>query len=179
MTAQTNLFIALVVLLMMPARHATADQAIESRTTNGISTHSIDDLAWMAGCWAATDEAGKTTEECWMAPAGGLMLGAHRESRPGKPAWFEHLRIQQGTGEGVPEPVVYWASPGGAAATAFELASVEGQRAIFENAAHDFPQRIIYHRVGETLEVRAEGEGGGAARALEWSWKRVPFPGGT
>ena len=41
---------------------------------------SVDDLAWMAGCWADAEE-GQRTEECWLAPRGGMMLGVHRVGR--------------------------------------------------------------------------------------------------
>ena len=68
---------------------------------------SLDDLGWLAGFWVGS--AGETTmEEIWTPPAGGVMLGLHRDMTPGRPAFFEYLRIEQRESE-----VVYIASPRG------------------------------------------------------------------
>jgi hypothetical protein len=106
-------------------------------------------------------------EEIWLAPKGGMLLGLHRDVVPGQRAFFEFLRIVE-SGDGI----VYEASPGGRPATAFTLTSLDGERAVFENPAHDFPQRIIYMRQGDDLRARVEGMQNGRARSEEWAWRR-------
>ena len=44
---------------------------------------------------------------------------------------------------------------------------------MFENAAHDFPQRVLYWREGEFLKARIEGTLKGKERAQEWRFSPV------
>lgn len=123
---------------------------------------SIDQLRWMAGSWAAEGDD-RSTEELWTEPAGGLMLGLNRSVPVRGKTQFEFLRIEQRDRE-----VVYLASPGGAAPTPFTLVKVTAARAEFENAQHDFPQRVIYWKEGVNLCARVEtlaGEG------EQWCWE--------
>jgi hypothetical protein len=43
--------------------------------------------------------------------------------------------------------------------------------AVFENPGHDFPQRIIYRREGDSLIARIEGEVDGRRRSAQWEWR--------
>lgn len=128
------------------------------------SEHALADLAWMAGDWRS-EEAGVAAEELWTAPRGGVMLGVHRDARPGRPASWEFLRIQEEAGG-----LVYYASPGGVAPTPFALVEVGERRAVFANPGHDFPKRIVYWIAPDgTLNARADaGEG---TSGPEWSWE--------
>jgi len=69
---------------------------------------SVTDLAWMSGSWA-TVEGERWTEEVWVAPRGGVMMGLSRTGQGESFSEYEYIRIQAGA-DGVP---VYWASPGG------------------------------------------------------------------
>jgi len=128
----------------------------------------VAELSWLAGCWHH-EEAGRVSEECWMAPRAGMMLGLHRDVRAGRP-FFEYLRIADHDGG-----VAYLASPRGREPTAFRLIENGAQRAVFANPEHDFPQRIIYWLSDDDrLHARIEGEVDGEARSSEWSWARAP-----
>lgn len=124
-------------------------------------------LAWMAGTWTGTAD-GTDTEEVWIAPKGGTMLGLHRDVANGRTVSFEFLRI-----EGTPAGAVYWGSPGGNAATPFRQVSNADRRVVFENKDHDFPTRILYW-LGQdgALHARIEGTQGGKAASEEWTWRR-------
>ena len=129
---------------------------------------SLDDLAWMAGSWASRD-GGKVSEEHWTAPAGGMMLGVHRDLEGGRAA-FEFLRIEERDGK-----VIYLASPEGRPVTPFELIESAapgsaGQRAVFANPEHDFPQRILYWREGGSLCAAVEGPIDGETVSERWCW---------
>lgn len=124
-------------------------------------------LAWLAGSWAG-EEGGRSTEEHWIAPRGGLMLGVHREVAGGKAVSFEFLRIEARAGV-----VVYVASPEGAPPTEFRLVQSGPSRAVFENLRHDFPVRILYWLTTDgSLHARIEGPGE-KPRAFEWVWRRA------
>jgi hypothetical protein len=45
------------------------------------------------------------------------------------------------------------------------------QKVVFENLEHDFPQRIIYSRSGDTLTARIEDESG--EKSMEWVWTKT------
>lgn len=101
-----------------------------------------------------------------MAPRAGSMLGMHRDVKGGTTVGFEFARIEIRDGK-----PVYLASPGGAAPTPFTAVEVGERRVVFENKAHDFPQRVIYWRDGAALRARIEGQQGGRPAFEEWAWQ--------
>lgn len=130
---------------------------------------SIEDLAFLAGCWASEQgEAG--SGEQWMAPAGGTMLGMSRTVRGGATVAWEFLQIR----EVEPGKLAYVARPSGQAEASFALVRVAAGEAVFENPQHDFPQRIVYRREGEErLLARVEGPQGEAWRGIDFPLRRV------
>jgi hypothetical protein len=125
-------------------------------------------LAWMAGNWAGV-QGGIEMEELWQAPKGNTMLGLHRDVAGGRTVSFEFLRI-----EAKPDGISYWASPGGRPATQFRLIELKGKRVVFENAKHDFPQRIIYWLSDDgALHAKIEGTMNGKPASEEWTWRRA------
>ena len=125
----------------------------------------LEELAWLAGTWAGQKD-GVHSEELWTAAAGGMMLGLHRDVRPGSKAFFEFLRI-----EATPDGLAYIASPAGQPAKAFPLLGAGDRSVVFGDPQHDFPQRLTYRREGDRLHVRAEGQGRQGPRVLEWTWE--------
>lgn len=64
--------------------------------------------------------------------------------------------------------------PGGVGSVEFQPRTVASNRIEWENLTHDFPQRIIYHRIGkDTLTVRVEGGEGGSLRSTTWEMMRT------
>jgi len=125
-------------------------------------------LAWLAGSWSG-GEGEQAMEEHWTTPAGGMMVGMHRDLRPGRQAFFEFLRIVEEEGR-----IGYHAMPAGRSpATIFPLLSMSDRRVVFEKPDHDFPQRILYWLdEGGTLHARIEGTQGGEAQSMEWQYRR-------
>lgn len=126
----------------------------------------LDDLAWMAGTWM--QRKGTTdTEEQWLAPKGGLMLGVGRTVRDGKAVEFEMLRIEMKDGK-----PVYLAMPQARPATEFRTVEQAATKVVFERDGDDFPKRVMYWRDGESLMARIEGTMKGQARSREWRYDR-------
>ena len=125
----------------------------------------IERLGWLAGCWSRTHaEAG--SGEQWMAPRGGTMLGVSRTVRDGRTVEYEFVVIRAGQ-DG---RLVYHAHPSGQPSAVFRLARAGDREVVFENAAHDFPQRVGYRLDhDERLTAWIEGSRDGATR-------RIPFP---
>ena len=127
----------------------------------------LDQLAWISGQWAGPLGRG-TAEEVWLSPAGGAMLGLSRVISSGRMLAFEYMRIERRGND-----IYYVAQPGGRPPTAFQLTKLEGQSALFENAGHDFPQRIRYRREGpDSLLATIEGEIKGQLRRQEFRFRR-------
>lgn len=132
-----------------------------------LQTAPIDQAAFLAGCWRQDKPSG-VVEEQWLAPGGGMMLGMSRTVRDGVARSYEFTRIQAVDGR-----LTFFAMPSGQAAAAFPLKSATDGELVFENPAHDFPQRVIYKSQGaDGLLGRIEGEIGGQARSVDFPYKR-------
>jgi len=146
-------------------RMAVIVLAMMSVTTTFAQKPTINDLSWMTGSWIGSVR-GVDMEEHWTAPKGNSMIGIHRDIAKGRTTSFEFLRIEQ---QG--DQVVYLSMPNGRSpATPFPLKEMSAARVVFENPAHDFPQRIIYWKDGNDLCARIEGTMNGKAGSEEWRW---------
>jgi hypothetical protein len=105
-----------------------------------------------------------------MAPAGRSMLGMSRTVRGGTTVAFEFLRII----EDEDGKVILVASPSGQQSTTFALASQTDNEAVFENPEHDFPQRVIYRLMPESLLLgTVEGTINGVAKIIDFPMKKT------
>src|SRR6478736_8036018 len=85
-------------------------------------------LAWLAGSWRM-EKAGRVTEEQWMAPSGGTMLGMSRTVVKGRVVEYEFMQVREGPGG----TLFFVARPSGQPEAAFQLLSLEDNGVIFEN----------------------------------------------
>ena len=130
---------------------------------------SIEALAWLAGCWSRAD-ADPGSGEQWTAPAGGTMLGVSRTVRNGRTVEWEFVVIRAAS-DGA---LAYHAHPSGQASAEFRLVRAGDREAVFENAAHDYPQRVGYRLDGDgNLTAWIEGVRNGATRRIEFPMRRV------
>ena len=127
---------------------------------------STADVAFLAGCWKL-EAKGRVVEEHWMAPSGGSLLGMSRTVVNGKTTEFEFIQIRD-----LPEGLTYIAKPSNQPEARFVAISRTGDEVVFENPAHDFPQRIRYRRSGDTLHARIEGTLNGKPRGADFRYAR-------
>ncbi len=128
----------------------------------------LDALSWLAGCWN-NPRGDPGSGEYWQPLAGKMMLGVGRTVRNGRTVEYEYLRLH----EDDQGRAVYTAVPSRQKETSFVAIEVGAGVATFENATHDFPQRIIYRRQGEdSLVVRIEGERQGQRRSIDFRFVR-------
>ena len=113
----------------------------------------IERVAWLTGCWTQTNGT-VLIEENWMAARGSVMLGVGRTTRG--------------------DTLVYGALPSGQGYTEFRAATATGDKVVFENQKHDFPQRVGYQRVGaDSLIGFIEGQRGGKTVRRSFPYARV------
>jgi hypothetical protein len=127
----------------------------------------VDRLSWMAGSWIA-EKDGATVRETWLPPLGGVMAGAGQTNRPGRKPFVEHMKITAD-----PAGATFTAVLPGQPPTPFVLKPGPDGEAVFENLAHDYPQRVIYRRCGVDLCAAVEGAVKGALRREEWRYTRI------
>ena len=146
----------LLAALLVPA--AAAAQA---RST-------LQPLSFMSGCWRGP-AGNQTIEEVYTAPTRNLMQGMTRYLRNDSVVDYEFTLIEaSGTGS------VLKPQPKGQAPTSFASKQSTTNRVVWENLAHDFPQRVIYQKIGtDSLLARIEG----GERGIEWRMARVRCPG--
>jgi len=134
---------------------------------NPTNPPALYDLSWLTGSWISEDGL---TEEHWTTPAGHMILGMNRMQRTGKMAFFEYLRIEKRQ-----DGIYYVASPKGGTPVSFKLTALQGQKAIFENPNHDFPQIITYERTGpRTLCASISGGEAQKKREVRWCFSSHP-----
>ena len=126
----------------------------------------VTQLAWFAGCWQIS-RGDQVIDEQWMTPRAGVMLGMSRIVRAGRTTATEFVTLRVVDGG-----VVYEATPSGQKPTPFPATTVSPDRAVFENAAHDYPKRIIYERKGESSLTASIDDGAGGKR-VEYPFQRV------
>ena len=131
------------------------------------SAASIGDLGWLTGCWSYDGQVVGSGEH-WLIPAGQTMFGVSRSVRDSKTVAFEYLRIEQTDDSSL----ALFASPSGQNTTRFDLIQLGETEAVFENPAHDFPQRIIYRLRGNSLLGRIEGKSDGKEVAVDFPMTR-------
>lgn len=124
-------------------------------------------LDWLAGTWTQS-KGDEVVTESWLGPGNGVMVAVNLTTRGPSRKTFEFLRIAE-----TPEGFSYFASPGGRDPVEFKLKEQREQRVVFENASHDFPQRVLYWRDGDALVARIEGTIAGAEKSREWRFSRT------
>jgi hypothetical protein len=135
--------------------------------TQAPASNDVERLSWLSGCWAQPRVNG-LVEEQWMTPRGGSMLGMSRTVIGGKTVEYEFLRITV-----VGSALAYVAKPSGQAEATFPVKAIEDGAVVFENLAHDFPQRIIYRRTAEgAVTARIEGTVNGETRGRDFPYTR-------
>lgn len=166
MTQRPAIFTAFLLATMAAAAFALHFPVPAAAAPAGAKVDSS--FAWLTGHWS-NGEGDNLVEELWMEPRGGAMLGVHRDFRGGRFVFFEFLRIVEDSAG-----VAYVAQPRGRAPTRFGLIERGERRVVFENAAHDYPQRILYW-IDEQgrLHARTEGTTAKGPRTEDWVWSRV------
>jgi hypothetical protein len=151
---------ALLVLLVSAGPLAAQDQPR--------SSSQLHELGFLTGCWQGRTASGSTIEERYTTPTNNLMLGMTRYLRDGLTRSFEFHLIGNVAGGGshlIPHP-------GGTASVTFAEKERAADRVVWENPAHDYPQRISYARVSpDSLVARIELMDG--SRATEYRMGKV------
>ena len=148
----------LCAFALLPATPPSAQQ-VDAR---------VEQVGWLAGCWE-TGSPQRLIQEQWTTPRGQTMLGMGRTVRDGRTIEYESIVIRIENGR-----LAYEAHPSGQPSAVFLSNPITEGRVVFENPAHDFPQRIGYERRGDdALLAWVEGTQNGRTRRTEFPYQRV------
>jgi hypothetical protein len=133
----------------------------------------IATVGWLQGCWQ-TPAGDRVVEEQWTAPRAGIMLSMGRTVRGNQLVEYEWVLLREHDGM-----LEYEAHPSGQPSAVFTAGTATANDVVFENAAHDFPQRVGYKRDGDSLLAWVEGTTNGKSRRVEFPYRRVACPAGN
>ncbi len=128
---------------------------------------SIDDLAWLEGKWERTNaKPGTVAEEHWQRNTNGELRGIGFTKRGADTAFVERLVIK------VIENEVYYSADvaHNQAPVLFKMITNDGNKVVFENKEHDFPNQISYELL-ENGELKAQISGKG--RTIDFPFRRL------
>lgn len=130
----------------------------------------VGKVAWLAGSWRM-EKNGRITEEQWMAPAGGGMLGMSRTTMRGRAVEHRFLQLKEGPGGSL----FYIVQASGQKEAVLTMKSLTETVVEFENQQDDFPKTISYSLHPDGSMVTAlEGQGSdGQPRRIENSFQRA------
>ena len=131
----------------------------------------VEQLAWLQGCWQSVS-GDRVVEEQWTAPRAGSLLGIGRTTRGNTLVEYEFVVVRERG-----ERLVYLAHPSGQAPAEFVSITISSSEVVFENAQHDFPQRVGYQRQGTDLAAWIEGTKDGRTRRVDFHYQRAACPG--
>ena len=127
----------------------------------------IGQVAWLSGCWV--QQAGQTmVEEHWTPPRGGTMLSVGRTTRADKLVEYEFVVLREQDSR-----LAYEAHPSGQPVATFLSIQIGEGVVMFEDPAHDFPQRVGYRKAGaDALDAWIEGTVRGQQRRVDFRYRR-------
>ena len=110
--------------------------------------NSLEQIEWMLGTWQL-EKSERFTSETWIRVSDNTFEGVGA-SQTASGKFVETLRIVK-----MAEQIFYIAkTPGNLFPVGFELKMCGDKRAVFENAKHDFPQKLDYQLVSnDTLKI--------------------------
>ncbi len=155
------LTVAASLLALLPNSVAAQSPA------SGADTPTMQSIAFMTGCWQESAQGG--LREHFTPAAENRMTGLSQFWRGNTIVDWEFHRLDLG-----PEGPILIPHPKGVESVPFAATGVEENRVVFSNPEHDFPNRIIYHRVhADTLVATVEGDAEGTP-VLEFRMAKVP-----
>ena len=128
---------------------------------------SVADLFWLSGCWQGR-QGSAVIEEIWSKPAGTTMLGLGRTVKNNRTVSFEFMQFREQNGT-----LAFLPQPQGGPQVTFPLKEFTPAKFVFENLAHDYPQRVSYERKNNLLVASIEGTEKGKFSRLEFVMRKV------
>lgn len=127
----------------------------------------IENAGWLTGLWENLYPEGKASEK-WDKLNDSTLVGSSHFIAGGDTVSAESIRLEQHGDDLFYIPIVRDQNAG--QPVSFKLTSSSGDQLVFENPAHDFPQKITYARISaDSLVAEISG-------IVEGQLRRQQFP---
>jgi hypothetical protein len=131
----------------------------------------ISSVSWLTGCLEMR-RGNRVVEEQRMPERAGTMVGMGRSVGLRGLDDYELTVIQEDGSR-----LLYVAHPRRQPVATFVATVASTDSVVFENPAHDFPQRVGYRRIGaDSVLAWIDGTSDGKQRRVEFPYRRVPCP---
>lgn len=145
--------------------------AIFSAQSQNFSDNDFKSLQSLQGIWKMETGRGPIYEE-WQVKSNNKLSGRSYRINNSDTVIMERIELYIEGNSIIYSPVV--SNQNNEQPVAFKLISNTGNRYIFENKEHDFPQRIIYNLVSkDSVHARIEGMRNGQERGSDFKYSRV------
>jgi hypothetical protein len=168
MTKKLNTAISILSLLIIILFGCEKNKEMETNEKSQQEV-TLKNLEWVIGTWKRETSHGIMYEN-WKMINDTLMKGKVYRLMEADTVVMEQLSLEIIDGDIFYVPVV----PHNKGAVYFKLIEQPGDKSIFENPEHDFPQRIIYSKIsGDSLHARIEGMNKGIESGRDFYFKRI------
>ena len=139
--------------------------------SQSFSENDFKALQGLEGLWKMETSRGAIYEE-WHTNSNNKMAGRSYRINNADTIVMERIELYREGNDIIYSPVV--SNQNNQQAVTFKLISITNGRYIFENKAHDFPQRIIYKiESKDAVHARIEGMRNGQERGSDFRYSRV------
>ena len=128
-------------------------------------------LHQLPGLWKMETRRGPLYEE-WKTSGENKLSGRSYKVNNADTMVLERVELFLQGGNIIYSPVVTGQNSG--QAVQFKLSQLSGSKYVFENATHDYPQRVIYHFITkDSVHARIEGTKNGKDMGSDFLYSRV------
>lgn len=163
--------IKLVVALICVTAACSNQKTNTSDTENIKGKQALEGARWLIGSWYDRSE-GRTTYEVWKKYNDTTYIGRSYTIQEGDTLSSEYIKLVQDGNEVNYIPVVQGQNMG--MPITFKMIFMGEDKLVFENQAHDFPQRIAYRRLSsDSLIAEISGVIKGAYHEKKFSMRKA------
>lgn len=138
---------------------------------NTFTQNDFEKLGPIVGTWLNKRDRGDIYET-WTRKSVNEFAGMSYTLTGGDTTPLEKVRLYIQAGQIVYAPVAARQNDG--KEVLFKLKTIEGNRFVFENKQHDFPQRIVYDfRSSDSLYAHIEGKVESRERRVDYPYRRI------
>ncbi len=163
----------LLILVALTGLILSCGNSGESKTVEKPARNydKIENAGWLTGLWENHYPEGKASEQ-WKKLNDSTLVGSSHFIAGGDTVSSESIRLEQHAEDLFYIPIVQGQNAG--QPVSFKLTSSSAGQLVFENPAHDFPQKITYVRIsGDSLVAEISGTVEGQMRRQQFPLGRV------
>ncbi len=169
-TAQYRALLAIITITLVSCGGATDNKASQSETTIP-PAGKIESAGWLIGSWKSNTPDG-VAYEVWVKESGSAYAGKSFFVKGSDTIPQETVKLEQKGNDLLYIPTVNGQNDG--KPVIFTSTNVTDSEMVFENQAHDFPQKISYKRIGaDSLLAVVSGNVSGKMHSESFPMGRV------